>query len=97
MTEDSQLKKLEIEWESMNGGEIFMAHFPHPFPMSDGEYRAFENVFADWQRRQWEGIGETRVDETQGPKALVQALARLGYVIVNRGALPPGVLERVIR
>lgn len=90
------MKTMVIEWELMNGGALFMAHFPDPFPMSDDEYRAFEQVFADWQRRHWQGVGETRVDERHGPRALVQALRALGYEVVNRGTIPPGILPRIL-
>ena len=85
------MRTIVIEWESMNSGALYVAHFPEPFPMSDADYRAFEAVFASWQRRYWEGVGETRVEETKGPQALVRALRGLGYEVSSRGTVPPGV------
>lgn len=81
-----------IEWELLNAGEIFMAHFPEPFRMSDKDYAAFEAVFRAWERRQWSGYGEVAVDERSGPAALVAALKGLGYGIEHRGEIPPGIL-----
>ncbi|AYM66184.1 hypothetical protein G6L68_25200 [Agrobacterium fabrum] len=85
-------KKLVIEWELLNAGEICMAHFPEPFPMSDAEYAAFEDVFRAWERRHWSGYGEVAVDEQSTPAALVTALQGLGYCVEHRGDAPPGIL-----
>lgn len=85
------MRTIVIEWESMNSGTVYMAHFPEPFPMSDKDYAAFEALFSNWQRRYWEGFGETRVDEAKGPQALVRGLRALGYEVASRGAVPPGV------
>ncbi|MGO6854434.1 hypothetical protein ACCS68_29000 [Rhizobium beringeri] len=85
------MRTLVIEWESFNGGEVFMAHFPEPFPMPHSEYQAFAAVFSAWERRHWQGFGEVKVDDRRGPADLIHALRRLGYQIVNRGPVPPGV------
>lgn len=86
------MTRLVIQWEPLNGGEIAFAHFPEPFPMSASEYAAFEAVFTAWERRQWQGYGEVRIDEQSSPAALVAALQGLGYEIEHRGAIPPGIL-----
>jgi hypothetical protein len=86
------MKTIVIEWELLNAGEIAMAHFPEPFPMSETEYAAFEAVFRAWERRQWSGYGEVAVDEQSSPAALVTALQGLGYRIEHRGSIPPGIL-----
>lgn len=59
--------------------------------MTPSEYEAFSAVFTQWDRRRWQGIGEVRADEQTAPAALVNALRGLGYRIVNRGTMPPGV------
>ena len=89
--EINALRAIVIEWEPLNAGEIYVAHFPEPFPMSDADYAAFETLFKSWQRRHWDGVGEIRVDEKEGPLSLVRGLRFLGYRVVNRGRLPPGL------
>lgn len=86
------MKKLVIEWELLNAGEIAFAHFPEPFRMSDSEYEAFEGVFSAWRLRQWDGYGEVIINEKSSPHELVDALHGLGYDIEHRGAIPPGIL-----
>ncbi|MBY3556433.1 hypothetical protein [Rhizobium laguerreae] len=85
------MKTLVIECESVNSGEIFLAHCPEPFPMGPAEYQAFAVVFSAWERRRWLGIGDVQVSDRRASAALVDALRGLGYHIVNRGTIPPDI------
>ncbi|MBY3314671.1 hypothetical protein [Rhizobium laguerreae] len=85
------MKTIVIEWESINAGEIAQAHFPQPFPMDEAEFEAFDALFSAWERRRWEGIGEMRIGGPGSPAELIEGLRRLGYDIVNTGAVPPGI------